>query len=259
MPPKRNYKKKSAAPYKKRAYKRKPKLTFAKKVLSVIHQAAETKVGSVELTLTNFNSGVNSAADCIRLVPNIQNGTLDNQRIGDQIKAQRLRIKGHILMDPATYQNYNSTRIGVRLMIVQPKMFSEFNSATTNFSVWQNNLLKRGGLTAGFTGLISDLYSDINTDAVTKLYDRVIYMHQPLVYSATGAVEIGSTCKFFDISLKVKNKVLKYDQSIASAIQPTNYAPIMLIGYSHLNNSAPDTASTQISAAFLSDLYYEDM
>jgi len=257
MPPKKSISKK---PYKKRAYKKKPKkITFEKRVLSVIHKQAETKTASVELTLTGFNSGVSSSADCIRVLPNIANGVLDNQRIGDQIRCQRLRIKGHILMDPATYQNYNSTRIGVRLLVVQPKMFAEFNYAQSNFNVWQTNLLKRGGTTVGFTGLISDLYSDVNTDAVTKLYDKVMYMNQPLVYSAAGAVDIGNTCKFFNISLKVKNKLLKYDQSISSAIQPTNYSPIFILGYSHLNGSAPDTGSTQISCAFLSDLYYEDM
>ena len=66
------------------------------------------------------------------------------------------------------------------------------------------------------------------------------------------------TCKFFNINLKVKNKLLKYDASENSALTPVNYNPILLIGYAHLDSSTPDTLNTEINLCYDVRMTYQD-
>ena len=105
--------------------------------------------------------------------------------------------------------------------------------------------------------------ADVNKDAITVYYDKVFYVQNPF----SPAVLFGAqqnllmpleTCKFFNVNLKLKNKTLKYDSAIDSGLTPTNFNPVMILGYCYLDGSSPDTVTTQISMSFDSYLDYED-
>jgi len=67
-----------------------------------------------------------------------------------------------------------------------------------------------------------------------------------------------NTIKFFNFSLKVKNKLLRYDSAVGSDVEPTNYAPFICLGYTFLDGTSPDTVSTNVSLSYDSVLTYED-
>jgi len=237
----------------------KPSKAFVQKVQRIIHKDVETKMVTFPQAFTSYNSAISAVGDIGQLIQNISQGTSESARIGDQVKAMKLDLRGHLIMNTG-YNTLSDTRIAVRMFIVQPKNFSDYNSIFTNAGTWLSNLLKRGNTTTGFTGAISDLYSDVNSDAITCYYDKVTYLTAP--YIAAGAtitpIDIGrQSVRFFRKTIKLR-KTLKYDININGGLQPTNYCPVLLIGYAHLDGSAADTLSTQVGAQWNCNLYYED-
>ena len=253
----------------KRTYKKsstKPTKSFVKKVQSVIHKDAENKLAVHEVDSVFFNSGINSTGDMQRILPNVTQGVAEHQRIGEQTRAQKLIIKGHLIMSSSYGDAIASSRICVRLMVVCPKNLQSFPDVNAS-STWLSQLLKKGSQNTAFTGLISDLYAPINHDQITCYYDKLIYLSQPyekrvvnsgdVVVSSNYALDLRRTVKMFSISMKVKNKLLRYNAQLSST-QPTNYAPVLLLGYSHLDGSAVDVTNTQVALSYFSTVQFED-
>lgn len=244
----------------------KPSKALTKIVQKIIHRDAETKSAYHAIDSVLFNSAMNTTGDIQRVLPNVVVGTAENQRIGEQIRAQTLKIKGYFILSTANNSTANA-RIAVRMMVVQPKNLSAYPDVSVS-TAWMQQLLQKGGGNVAFTGLISDLYAPVNTDQITCYYDKVSYVSMPYLYTATLGVptsgyavtqwDLSKATKFFNISLKVKNKLLRYDKSY-DGNQPTSYSPILLIGYSHLDGSAPDVITTQVALSYDSVLQYEDM
>lgn len=253
-------------PYKRRVPR---KSNLVKMIRSEIHKQVEDKCAysTSGNTLYLFNSSVStSTGDVIKLLPDISNGTLDNQRIGDEIRAKRCQIKGALVMGLLNDLNVTtSRRIAVRMMIVQPKRYNSASDIQSNYLAWTAALLKKGGTQASFTGLLSDLWAPINTDEITKYYDKTVYMQQSPIFTtgtpanaALGSPDIHNTVKFFNINLKMRNKKLRYDPNSDSGLAPTTYNPVMLIGYVHLDGSAADVVNTQVGLTFDTNFYFED-
>jgi len=240
----------------KRAVKKLSK-PMTKAIQKIIHKDVETKSAFTSTTAVAFNSGINSSGDIQIIIPDIQNSTYDNGRIGDQIRAQRLRVKG-ILTSNLTYTTNSQCRLGVRVFIVQPKMYSNYDAINVNATTWMGALLKKGLSTTGFTGVINDLQADVNTDAITVMYDKVFYVNTPYMATSVGEQSTYNSVKFINKTFNLRNKLLKYDTAFNSAKTPTNFNPVLLVGYVHLDGSGPDTVSTQVS--FTTDTYldYED-
>lgn len=246
----------------------KPSRKFVKMVKKVIHSQSEDKMAYASSgdTPIYFNSGITSASDIQTVLPQINENANDNGRIGDELRAKRLRLRGHIILSDNTDNNMWNKRVGVRLMIVSPKRFPNIDDAYSNFSAWNTALLKRGGTQVGYTGLVRDLYTPINTDEITCYYDKVFYLSQDRVFEWVNTTNVGSkatqgirdTVKFFNISIPCYNKKLHYDQGASSNLQPTNYGPFLLLGYSFLDGSSADTVSTRIGLVYDSYFTYED-
>lgn len=241
----------------------KPDKCFIKKVQSIIHKDVETKQAFYNFPLTAFNSGINSIGDACQVLPSVVNGTAQNERIGDQLRTMSLTIKGHAIASTSLLSLTSSnSRIGIRLMVVQPKYLLNSNYAAVNFSGWMSNLLRKGGTATAFTGTISDLYAPINTECVTSMYDKVIYITTPTLFNTAAttnlvAADVTNACKFFSINIKCKNKLLKYESGVDGLV-PLNYAPILIMGYVHLDGASPDVLTTQVSLAYDVVMDYED-
>lgn len=259
----KTYKKKSSFSKKSSSKKYSKKSNLKKLVKTVIHDQLENKQAWHNFNPTWFNCGINSAGDACRLIPDINQSTADNGRIGDQLRARRFNVKGHILFAPqGVGQSDSYRRIACRLMVVTPKTYSGYRSAIDNATTWMGYLLKKGGTTTGFTGLVSDLYSPINSDAITTHYDKIFYMNQPSLVSGTTSntlpLDLSNTTKFFDISFSCKNKLVKYEASVDYGLTPTNAGYILLCGYVFLDGSSPDTVTTRIQLGYTSTIEYED-
>lgn len=257
----RMYKSKpKSKPVKRRRRYVKPSKNLKKVVKQIIHEQVETKQGFHERSTASYNSGINSTGDATRVLPNISQGTTDNARIGDQIRAQSLSIKGAVVYNPSTgqYGTFANARLGVRLMVVQPRLYSNLDDVQNNAATWTAYLLRKGGSTSAFTGVLSDLWSPINTDGIIKYYDKVFYLDAPYQATAVGSVLMGKSTKLFSISMKLKNKLLKYDANVSGGVQPTNYAPVVLLGYAHMDGSAADTLTTAVQLTYDTIMNFED-
>lgn len=248
----------------------KPSKSFAKKVNSVIHKNAETKDQSYSFPINVFNSPVNNVADVCRVVPTIIQGTANGQRIGDQIKGQKLTIRGHMMINAVPNTTGTTiptaipanTRFMIRAFVCSVKKFNNFDdvSATT---AWMSNFLKNGNVNQGLDGTVQSMYLPVNTDVITVHKEIKKYVNIPAIYAqtatATGfsntAVGFEQSCKFFNLTLPFK-KLLKYDDD---SFSPQNSAPIFVLSYAHLDDSAPDIITAKISCAYVSTLFYEDV
>lgn len=260
----RRYRKKSSAV--KKAIRKVRNTSFKKKVLKVIHAENETKEAYTPFALTYFNSSIAAAGDSCRLIPNIAAGTADNQRIGDQIRAQKLILKGLINFPPITgttlQNNPGATRIAVRMMIVTPKSYPNWAQASGS-TAWMDYLLKKGGTTSGFTGSCFDLWAPVNRDAVTLHYNKVFYMNQPYVLhngSTTDvAMSTAGVTRHFSKTFNFKNSVFKYDAGVDSGLTPVNKGMILVLGYCYTDGStSPDVINTRVTLQYETRLLYED-
>lgn len=233
-------------------------VALTKKINAIIKRGTESKSSFGSLPTTAYNSGMNSSGDIVFCCPNIGQGTAENERIGDEVKAQKLKIQGILTMNLTYGAAASATRLGVRILIVQPKAYSSVGIIQAEAATWLGTLLKKGGVDTGFTGITSDLYAPINTNAITCYYDKVHYMTIPYLTTSVGASETQFSTKFFTADLKLRNKILKYSTPFSGGISAINYNPVILCGYVHLDGSSPDTVNAQVSMSFISSLMYED-
>lgn len=258
----------SSAPKKvavRKALRRASKASFAKRVLAVVQSRNESKQAWTTLAPTDFNSGIGAQADALRIIPNIAQGTDDNNRIGDQINPQSLTIRGIVQMLPqGVGQGDGARKIAARLMIVTPKAYQTWASAYANATTWMPYLLKKGGTQTSFSGAIDDLYAPINTDAITCHYNKVFYFNQSAIISGTTsvtlAVDQSHLVRFFKKTFKFgKTRKFKYDDNVDTGLTPSSAgAYVMLLGYCFVDGTAPDTLSTRVRLQFDSILNYED-
>lgn len=232
-----------------------PSRTLTKQVLKIIHRDVENKQAFTNQTYVSYNSGINSIGDMVAILPNISQGTGDNARIGDQLRGQSITIKGalsiaspNILLD--------NCRIAVRMFIVQPKLYGDY-ATVQGATGWLPLLLKKGASTSAFTGVMSDLWAPVNTDAITKYYDKTFYLTASYKDTA-GTSVLGNSVKFFSKKLNLRNKLMKYDNGVNSGLTPTHYAPVIILGYVHMNNVSPDIVTTGVQMSFDSIFNYED-
>lgn len=241
---------------------------FRKKVMKVLHSQVETKQAYTAIPYTTFNSGINSQAECLKIIPNISKGSNDNGRIGDQIKPLSLQVRGimQFLPQGATVGD-GPRKIAVRIMCVTPKAFPTYSSAYANATTWQAYLLKKGSTATGFTGIMSDIYAPVNTDAITCHYNKVHYMTQSGYYAVGGATsglvpsQMDTLVRFVNKTFRFgSSRTIKYDDNIDGGLTPANFgAYIWLIGYTILDGAdVPDTATVRVSFQADCTLNYED-
>lgn len=245
--------------YKKRTTKtvKKPTRTFVKQVQNIIHKSVESKQAFHNQPYYAKVSGITAVNDILRVLPAIDNGTGPYQRIGDQLKCQSLNIKGNILLNAQLTSTFSFTRVAVRLMVVTPKRYGTYLDVTGQ-SNWLSGFLQKGAATTQFTGAQSDLFASINREAITVHYDKVYYLNSTYQATAVGYAAPENSIKFFNINIKCKNKILKYDPSISSTLLPTNFAPVLLFGYVFMNGAEPTVVNTPVSVQFDTLFTFED-
>lgn len=261
--PRKSSRKYASKPTVKKAIRQVRAKAFRKKVLSVVASQAETKLAWHVQPTTDFNSGISGSGDCLRIIPNIARGTADNERIGDQLVAKSINIRGVLQMLPqALGQNDGVRKIACRVMIVTPKGYTNWATASANTSSWMPLLLKKGGTTNSFTGAIDDLFAPANTDAITVHYNKVFYFNQNTYGQSTAsgyvAFDQSHLVRFLNIKIKCRNKVVKYDTGVDAGLTPTNLGYFMVVGYSFVDGTSPDVVSTRIRLQYESIFKYED-
>lgn len=241
----------------RRGKKQNPRTAFRKAVQKIVNKNIETKQSYHIMAPTNFNSGIDAAADALRVLPNVGRGDDVSNRIGQLITAQRLRVQGAISWSPSAGQfgTFANARLGVRLFIIGVRQYNSVSDALANTATWMPILLQKGSTATAFTGAINDLWAPLNSESFIKYYDKVFYLDGTYQANATGMSQLIGATKLFKANLRVKNKVLKYE---TAGVNPTNYAPIFVVGYAHMDGSGADVLSTAITVQWDAVLDFDD-
>lgn len=265
--PRKSSRKYARKPSIKKAIRKVRATAFRKKVLSVIHAQNESKQAFLQPAYQNYNSAISGLADVNRIIPNISTGSSDFSRVGDQIRAQKLTFDAIIQFPPIVSTTLHNSpglaRIAVRAMIVTPKSYPNWASASTAPSDWTQWLLKTGGTTHGFDGNVSDLYAKVNTDAITCHYNKVIYMNQPYVLHNGSTTDVAMSTAGLTRHIRkvfnLRNSLFKYDANVDGGLTPTNKGMFFVVGYCYTDGStSPDIVTTRVRAQYTSILDYED-
>lgn len=240
---------------------------YIKKVVKSLTEdkQAYTSIGSGN-SLVMFNSGIDSTGDYQPVVPAIGQGVDTNQRIGEKIRAKSLNIRGYVRLTPNSVSNSTSLpQVAVRLMVLSMKNRPNWTAVTNDAAPLQTLLLK-GGTTTAFTGILSDLMAPINRDVFTVHADRKFYLKQDRLVGIGAsipsqyiAMDSSKTVRFFNIRVKCKDRILRYDEDISADSYPVNFCPFLVMGYVYLDGTTtPDTLSTNVGLSYISTLTYED-
>ena len=239
-----------------------------KEMKSLIHKTTETKYSAVTSDpldgLVKYNSGITVGTDLLQLIPSIAMGTDKHQRVGMQIMAQKLRVKGFIKLDTSVLADASVTKmptVAVRVLCISTKRNSQFSSVIGNGAGILGELLRKGGTLTSFQGRLTDLFADINTDQFTVHFDKVYYLSQNYI---TGLGNISNdtkdTVKFFDFNVPCANKVLKYGEASSSdnGLQNITFNPCLTMGYTYLDGTGADVVATRVGLNYYSTFAYED-
>lgn len=258
----RRYKKKVL-----RGNRRYRKTALVRQIKQVVSSLTEDKQAYTTTgnSLLKFNSGIDAVGDLVQILPGIGQGTGESQRIGNQIRAKSLNLKGYVKLDIGDIaDNTAMPNVVVRMMVVSMKTAGCFTDAQAQASKI-GTLLKKGATTTAFSGNLQDIYAPINRDVFTVHHDKKYYLKQDFLNtigaappSTYVAQDISKTVKFFNLNVKCRGRVLKYDEDVGGDILPSNFAPFLLLGYSYLDGSAPDVLNTKVGLCFDAVMNYED-
>lgn len=240
---------------------RKP--TLARKVQALVksHPRPEIKscVHNVPLQVT-LHGAITTSASVRAILPFNAQGIGTNTRIGSKIQGLTVRVAGHLIADWRSYTtDVSMAAIGMRIMIVQPKRFKHWPDAQAHFIDWLPVLMDNGAGGMPFSGDSNSYYAPINKDCVTVFRDKSFTIYPPTMLNpaqaaAPNLVATPTAVKPFKFLLKV-DKTLHYPAPADTS--PSNYGPVMLIGWCYLNGQPPDFKNA-VDLAFRSDLWYRD-
>jgi len=178
MPPKKSAK----IAYKKRNKKTKASkkggLVTKAQLYRAINRNVETKQVNMTLGLTNFNSGISSAAEFYTVLPAISQGVNSNQRLGDQIRPKRIVIRGYVQFLSDAW--VGATMLLARQFCFQPKNIRYQPQTTTAAGT---TLLTDGAVPAAYTGTLLDQTKTHNNEEFTFFMDKRRTFLKPYGYT----------------------------------------------------------------------------
>lgn len=238
---------------------------FAQQVKGVLMRNAETKFVRDEniSALTPFNSIVQNISDYYRCFPQLSQGTLSAQRIGQRVTPIRITSILNVAFDTS---DALSRDLEVHVWYLTSKQQKSVYQAKANVSYNITNgfvqqgyqeLLDNGdGTNTYFSGNFLSCTKPINKDqwSVLRHYKRHIYKGSG---TSNNSQVANNEKRHFTIRTRLPVHQLIYDQQ--SDTLPTNYMPVLCIGYRYLDGTAPDTGAGVIKVQAASEMYFKDI
>ena len=268
LPPAMRKARRNAADRARRAAKRAPASKSATVALikSVVARSEETKYRrEIVANAVAHNSGI-ANADICRLLPKLVqdqgNGTTF-ERMGMKVSVRKLRISCHASLTDVN----RSSAIVVKYWVLthkDVKFIPNLVAPAVDMSV----LLKTGDSneTQAFNGYSYEALLPVNNAKFTVLKTGSF-----LLGKNTGTVQDSTTAsnqpmygnhisKQFSFDLKCP-KVLTYEQDTNSprvVYYPAGYAPFIVFGYYHQNQTVPDQANLDLTVSTTTQMWYDD-
>lgn len=247
--------KRRASKYRKNTKKR-ATIGDVKRIISL---GRENKMCSRRIENTTHNSAI-GAADIVSILPAVQQGTTQNQRVGNVIKPRGLYVKVSVTLS-STYGSVNTSAINCRLFMLSYKVVR--NSVLIPTQVPVNYLLKQNtdsgtGSNVAYDGTMFNHQCPVNYDLFNVHHQRTFTFYpQRDVVPGDNAGQTYNITRNFTFKIKCPSS-FKYDPVSLAGNYPANFAPFYCIGYSYSDGSSPDLVNQRISSVVQSFLYYED-
>lgn len=167
---------------------------FTKRVKRIINAQVERKMFVIYGANQTISTASGTSPTALNLMPQLSQGTQQEQRIGQQIKITRAWVKGFVNLLPYNVStNPLSTPIWIKIWLVTAKLtnVSGFSNTTA-----QTGFFEVGTDTVGFQGNMLDLAFPVNKDAFTVYKSKKINLGATYA-SGTGPVGTGG---YFDNS-----------------------------------------------------------
>lgn len=255
------YTKKRTTRYRRKPYRRTSRKTSYKTLKKLIMKSVPQIKHQVhnQDTITNHQQAIQQQTDVMVITPTIAQGLTENARIGNKLHALTIRVMGTVVADwDSDPTHFRSQNIGVRLMVVQPKRYRHWPDPYSNYTAWLSQLMDNGAGGTSFDGSTSNYYAPINKDAVHVLRDKRIRLSPPVAYNdpttGTQLISAPKACRPFKFLLKV-NKRFTY--SAGADTQPSNFAPVLLMGWCYLDGSPPDAVNA-VDLSYRTDIWFRD-
>jgi len=245
-----------------------PKPTVAL-IKSVMAREIETKFRSQAPIIKVGYNGTITNADIISLLPRMvqqqpSSSGCTYEREGSKITPRKLNIK---CMVNLTEGLLRSTNIVVCWYALTHKSFKHFPDLATQQNIG-TSMFKTGDQNEvfGFDGQYLNSTFPIN-DAeyvILKSGKFLLGKNTGLIQDDVGGgnqpVYGNHTCHMLNFDVKCPTKLV-YDQdsnSPRTVYYPNNFAPFMVMGYYHQDQSATDEVNTDITATLRQSLWYDD-
>lgn len=244
----------------KKKYSYKKKTIVSNNIKSYVHRAInrsqETKMVSISLPPTAFNSAISSFNETYAVIPALSIGPGQTGRIGESVEPQKIVIRGYI--NYRSNGNQGAQQIISRLFCFQDRAIKQYDLRPQ----LNMNLLDTGGVGNQFAGTLLNLCAPHNSDHHIFYADRKHTFSKAFGYTNNSGLTTAMTSMndtlvhFFTITLTKKQlpKSFKYDGSD----YPVNFCPFISLGYSFAQDDTPDAVNTQLMMAYTSTLYYKD-
>jgi len=240
------------------------KAATVKLIKQVMANEVETKFVAETTMRTSFNSSI-SAGDKIRLLPKlVQDQGEGNayERLATKVSPRKLKISCHVSLTPALTR---STAVTVHWFVLTSRQYKNINDVLANANM--QRLLRTGnsGQYFPFDGNVDvGMLPVNNTDfTVLKRGSFNLSKNTGLVQDDTTAGNqpiVGPVSKSWSFDLATPAKLI-YEQDNNSprvVYYPNNFAPFIVMGYTHQDGSIPDVLNADCTGIVQTQLYYDD-
>jgi hypothetical protein len=238
---------------------------FAQKVKRVLMNNAETKYVRDEniSAITPFNSIVQNISDFYRCFPQLTQGTLSAQRIGQRVTPTAIIVRLNVAFDVT---DALSRDLEVHVWFLTSKQQKSVYQAKANVAYNITNgfvqqgyqeLLDNGdGTNTYFSGNFLSCTKPLNKDQWSLIKHYKIHLYKGSGTSNNNQVA-NNEKRHASIVCRLPKHQLIYDQQ--SDTLPTNYMPVMCLGYRYLDGTAADTGAGVLKVQMASEMRFKDV
>lgn len=221
----------------------------------------------------DYNSPIASLSELRNLFPAVPRGAGEAERSGNAIRAKSIRVSGHVMITPETYDNVIAANaitgrpplLGVHPLYVE--IFILRHKVKRTYGDLQPidlQILDQGTSYSEFTGAIADLYTPHNSDRYQLIARKKIKLSAPFLSSLTTSGNAANTdespsqlISMFGQDIKL-DKVLRYNEADAAGTYPINECLVMCLGYVNPISGEIDTLDTKVRAQWSSRMTYTE-
>jgi len=238
-------------------------------VKDVMAREIETKFRSQASCITQACNSAITNADILTCLPRLvqnQPNTSGSiyERAGTKISPKKLNIKAMINITPDIAR---STNVVVCYYVLTHKSLKHFPDLAANQNV-ETHLFKTGDVseTYGMDGLYLNSTFPINDSEYVCLKQGKFLLGkntgvlQDSLSTGNQPMYGNHLCKMLNFDIKCPAKLV-YDQDSNSprlVYYPNNFAPFIVFGYFHQDQSVADNVSQDITVTLRSSLWYDD-